>query len=82
MHALVAANGKDRHDVRMMKRRGDLGLDLKPGELPGVGPWHHGKDFQGDLSPERHLDGLVHHAHSAAADLADATETRRGCTGR
>ena len=33
-----------------------------------------GKDLQGHLAPERLLDCLVHHAHAAAADLADDPE--------
>ena len=71
VHALVAAHGEDRHDVGMVQGRRDLGLDLEPGELLGVGSGGHRQHLQGDPPAQRHLVGLVDDAHSAAADLAD-----------
>ena len=74
MYTPVAADGEDRHDMRMMQGRHDLGLDPEPGELPRFDPGGRRQDLQGHATAERSLLGLVDHSHPAAADLADDPE--------
>ncbi len=45
-------------------------LTLEPFAQPWVGSHLHEQHLEGDAPTERFLFGLVHHAHAAAADLA------------
>ena len=68
---MVAADAKDRDDVRMVKLAGRLGLDLEPLALLGVDGGREGEHLQGHAPAERELPGLVDHAHPAAPHLAE-----------
>ena len=74
VHAPLAADGVDRHDVGVVQAGGGLGLELEPLELPGVERRGEGQDLQRHAAAERDLLGLVDDAHAAAADLAEDPE--------
>ena len=72
-----AVNG---HDARMLEPAGDLGLELKPLERPGIAGDPHRQHFQGDPPRQRWLLGLINDAHAAAADLThDAEVAKNPC---
>ena len=78
MHSSIAADREDRHDVRMVQGRGDLGLDLEPGKLLAVQTGGRSQNFQGDPSAQRSLLGLVDDPHPTPADLTEHAEFAQG----
>ena len=71
MNTGVAADAKNRNDMRMLELSCRLGFDLEPLALFGVdggGVW---KDLQSDSPAERDLQRLVNDAHPSASDLAE-----------
>ena len=74
MHAAVAADGEDRHEVRVVEVRRRLGLDLEPLDPPRVDRGGEREDLQRDPAAERDLLGLVDDPHPAPAQLADDPE--------
>jgi hypothetical protein len=74
MHAALAADGVDGHDVRVVQQRRGLGLGLEPLELARVEPAGQGQDLQGDPTVQRELFGLVDDPHAAAPDFAQDPE--------
>ena len=86
VHAPLAADGVDRHDVRVVQAGGGLGLDLEPLQLPRVHRRGERQDLQRHAAAERELLGLVDDPHAAPADLAEdpevAQDPRQGRLGR
>ena len=72
--AALAADGVDRHDVRVVQLRRRLGLVLEALQLPGVQRRRERQHLEGDAPAQRQLHRLVDDAHAAAADLADDAE--------
>jgi hypothetical protein len=76
LHRIVAeaadlADVEDRHDVRVVQTRGGAGLVQEPATAGRVGRGVPAQHLERDRPVEAHVYGLVHHAHAAAAELAD-----------
>ena len=67
----LAADLEHRHDVGVMQPRGGAGLAAESLEHPGVAGDLPGQHLERNPTAERDLLGLVHHAHTAVADLAE-----------
>ena len=76
VHAALAADGVDRHDVGVVQAGRGLGLELEPLQLPGVQRRGERQHLQRHPAAERDLLGLVDDAHAAAADLAERCGSR------
>jgi hypothetical protein len=74
MHPALAADGMDRHDVRVVQQRRGLGLGLEPLKLARVEPACQGQDLLGDPTMQRGLLGLIDDPHAAASDFAQDPE--------
>jgi hypothetical protein len=71
VHAPFAADGEDRHDVRMVEPGDRLGLAAKAVHGVFVDDGPEPQHFQGDVTVKRGLLGLVNHTHAATAKLAN-----------
>src|SRR5262249_7368588 len=71
---VVLPDAEDRHDVGVVQPGGSLGLALEALNLSSVDERPGRQDLERDLPAEPFLLGLVDHAHSTAADLANDTE--------
>ena len=80
-HALLLADGEDRHDVRMVQLGNRLRFAIE--SLHGVAVGNAGKaeDLQGHFAVERDLSGFTDHAHATPADLADDLEVAQSRSG-
>ena len=74
MDAALAADGVDRDDVRVVQRGRRPRLVVEALQLPRVHRRRERQHLQGHAPAQRHLLRLVHHAHAAAAHLADQPE--------
>ena len=61
----------DGADVRVVQRGRSFGLPLEAAEGLRVVGEFVGKELQGDVATELQVFRLIHHTHSAAADLAE-----------
>ena len=77
MHAAVAADEIDRHDVLMLQVGSGLSLVLEALQLPGIERAGQGQDFQGDTPDQRKLLGLVDDPHAAPADFTNNAEVAK-----
>ena len=68
----------DRADVRVVQRGRSLGFPLETAEGLCIVGEFVGKELQGDVAAQLEVFRLVHHAHSAAADLAEDAVVRDG----
>ena len=68
----------DGADVGMIQGRGGFGFALKTAECLRVFGYVVGQELQSHKAPEPHILGLVHDAHSAAAELLDDAVVRDG----
>ncbi len=68
--AVLAADGEDGHDVRMVQAGDGLGLAPEALHRLGVGHGPEAQHLQGDLARQGKLLGLVDDTHAAAAHLA------------
>ena len=69
MHASLAADGVDGHNVGMVQLGGCLGLMIEAGDLLLVQQGGERQNFQGNFAAQRDLPRFVDHAHPAAGDL-------------
>ena len=72
--AVVLADGVDRDDVGVVQLGRGLGLALEALLGLGAHAQRGREDLQGHAALERDLAGLVDHAHTATADLAQQLE--------
>jgi hypothetical protein len=70
-HLLDHADGVDGHDPGVLKPAGNLRLELKALDCPGVESRRNRQDLEGDTTAEGKLFGFVDDTHPAAADFAD-----------
>ena len=83
VHAPLAADREDRHDVGVVQLRGGLGLYLEPPQLMGVERRGEGQHLQRHPAAERDLLGLEDDPHRAPAyHPADAEVAQAGVDGR
>ena len=73
-HIVHHPHGVYRHDPRVLKQSGDLGLELKALKCSRVERGGQWQDLEGDHAAKWHLLGLVNHPHPATCDLADDPE--------
>ena len=78
MHAALAADGEDRHDVGVVQPGDGLGLAMEPMHRLLIGHGAKPENLQGHATAQRGLLGLVDDAHAAAAELADDPELAQG----
>lgn len=71
VHAPFASDRVDVHDIRVFEGCSGLGFVLEPLQLSRVQDGGKRQHFEGHASLERNLLGFAHHAHPAAADLAE-----------
>ena len=69
MHATLAADAIDRHDVRMLQARRRAGLVVEALQVARVHGGGEGQHLEGDAPAQADLLGLVDHPHAAAAHL-------------
>ncbi len=69
--ALVLADFVDRDDVGMVQGRCGARFLLEPAKPVGVRGHLLTQDFDGDISTELEIPGLVHFAHAAGAQLGE-----------
>ncbi len=74
VHAPLAADGVDRHDVCVVQQPRGLRLLLEPLQVPLVEHGRQRQHLQGHAAAERELLGLIDHPHAAAAHLTDQVE--------
>ena len=71
MVPILVSAAKYRHDIGMMQSGRRPGFPLEPLDLFRMGKQARGQNLQRDATAQPCFLGLVHHAHAAAADLAD-----------
>ena len=71
MMTVLPAHAEDRHDVGVVQLGRGLRLPLEPPHLLGVQQRTGRKHLERHAAAQRLLLGLVHHTHTAAADLAE-----------
>ena len=74
MNAALYADGEHGNDVGVVELRCSTRLVPKPRDLAFVEHRREGERLERDPASERHLLGLVHHAHTTSADLAAKRE--------
>ena len=74
----MLANVVNRADVGVIQRGGGLGFALKTGEGLRIVSYIFGQEFERDEAMQPRVLGLVHHAHSAAAQFLDDAVVRDG----
>ena len=70
MQPVLLADAVDGHDVGVVQPGGGLGLPMEAPQPLRLQQGVRRQHLQGDVAPQRFLLGFVHHAHAAAADLA------------
>ena len=76
--AVLVVNFVDRADVGMIQRRGGLGLALETAEGLRVFGYVVGQELEGHKPAEFDILSLIHHTHSATADLLYDAVVRNG----
>ena len=74
VHAPVAADGIDRHDVGVMQQRRRLGLVLEPLQLAGIEGRRERQHLERHPPSQRLLHRLVDHPHPPTGNLPDNQE--------
>ena len=77
MDSAFAADGVDRHDIRMMQRRGRAGLVLKTLQLFRIHVRSERQHFQRDSSTQRNLFRFVNNPHPAPTEKPDDPEVAK-----
>jgi len=76
--SILLADVMNRANVGMVQRRSSLRLALKAGQRLRVSGDFIGQELEGNKSVQPRVLGLVHHAHSATAELLDDAVMRYG----
>src|SRR5260370_19537169 len=74
MHAALAADAEDWHNVRVVQVGRRLGLVLEALELLGIERCRKRQDLEGDPAVERQLLGFIDDPHTPAAEFSEEAE--------